>query len=390
MPALLRFAVVLAAGLVTAASIGKLVPHLQWFASEFGIPLGLGGLLVSGVMIPGALAGWALGMVADRFGAKRVAVAGLALHAAASASLAYAGSFWALAALRILEGVGYSLLVVAATVLVVDASSTRRRALALAVWSSFAPIGFALGQWAAATVEGADRLAAIGRGHAVLLLLALALLALALPSGGRRAGLAAFRPRSSALRYPPALRAAAAFGCTTGVLLAAVALAPLVLAPAAELSIPDTARLTALAALPGIVGRFASGWLLDRRLAPRTVFAAASVAGLASILLSLLAPIPFAAALACFALFQISAGVLPGVLSAMLPQVAPSPAQLGTVSGMATQMINVGNLIGPPLVLSVFAAAGTGAAAAVLVAAVVLGVALIGNLAVFRAARLTG
>jgi sugar phosphate permease len=74
----------------------------------------------------------------------------------------------------------------------------------------------------------------------------------------------------------------------------------------------------------------------------------------------------------------------------MLPHVAPTPAQLGTVTGMSNQTANLGNLIGPPLVLSVFAAAGAGAASMVLVAAVALGLAAIGNVAVFRAARLTG
>jgi hypothetical protein len=174
------------------------------------------------------------------------------------------------------------------------------------------------------------------------------------------------------------------------VLLASVALAPLVLAPAAGLSVAETARLTALAALPGIVGRFGSGWLLGRGLAPLVVFASASVAGTASILVCLLAPIQLGVALFLFASFQICIGALPGVLSAMLPHVAPTPAELGTVSGMSTQMINVGNLIGPPLVLSIFAAAGAGAASLVLVAAIALGVAAIGNVAVFRAARLSG
>jgi MFS family permease len=387
---LVRFLAVLAAGLVTAATIGKLVPHIPWLATAFDTSLGLAGLLVSAVMVPGALIGWVLGVVVDRFGAKRVALAGLAVHAIASVSSPYAGSLGALVALRVVEGMGYTLLIVAATVLVVKVSAARHRAVALSVWSSFAPIGFALGQWAAAGVSGADRLAEIGRMHGVLLAAAAVLLGLLLPSEDARARPRAGRPARSTLLYPPALRAAGAFGCATGVLLASVALAPLVLAPAAGLSVAETARLTALAALPGIVGRFGSGWLLGRGLAPLVVFASASVAGTASILVCLLAPIQLGVALFLFASFQICIGALPGVLSAMLPHVAPTPAELGTVSGMSTQMINVGNLIGPPLVLSIFAAAGAGAASLVLVAAIALGVAAIGNVAVFRAARLSG
>jgi predicted MFS family arabinose efflux permease len=390
MLALVRFFAVLAAGLVTGASIGKLVPHIPWLATSFDAPLGLAGLLVSAVAVPGALVGWMLGGVVDRLGAKRVAIGGLVLHALASASLPYATSFGALAAVRVIEGVGYSLLIVAATVLVVSVSAARHSGLALSVWSSFAPIGFALGQWAAAGVGGADRLAEIGQVHAALLVAAAVALSLLFPTDAPARGDAADRPARSALSYPPALRAAGAFGCATAVLLSAVALAPLVLAPAAGLSVAETARLTALAALPGIVGRFGSGWLLDRALAPLTVFASASIVGTACLLACLLAPIPLALALVFFACFQICIGALPGVLSAMLPHVAPTPAQLGTVTGMSNQTANLGNLIGPPLVLSVFAAAGAGAASMVLVASVALGLAAIGNVAVFRAARVTG
>ncbi len=385
-----RFAATLAAGLVTAATIGKLVPHIAWLASTFDTSLGLAGLAVSAVMVPGALIGWALGAVVDRLGAKRVAIGALALHALASAGFPYASSFGALVALRVVEGMGYTLLIVAATVLVVRVSAARHHAVALSVWSSFAPIGFALGQWATAGVGGPDRLATIGLAHAAALAAAAVALGLLLPAEEARARTRTDRPARSALLHTPALRAAASFACATGVLLASVALAPLVLASAAGLSVAETARLTALAALPGIIGRFASGWLLGLRLTPLVVFAFASVAGTASILACLLAPIPLAFALVFFACFQICIGALPGVLSAMLPRVAPTPAQLGTVTGMSSQMANVGNLIGPPLVLSVFAAAGAGAASLVLVAAVALGVAAIANVAVFRTARVSG
>jgi MFS family permease len=173
------------------------------------------------------------------------------------------------------------------------------------------------------------------------------------------------------------------------VLLAAVALAPLVLAPGVGLSVAETARLTALAALPGIVGRFGSGWLLDRGMTPLAVFTCASIAGITSLLVCLLAPISFVLALVLFSFFQIAAGALPGLLTAMLPHVAPTPAQFGTVTAMSNQTANLGNLIGPPLVLSVFAAAGAGAAALVLVVAVVLGIVAIANVAAFRVVRAT-
>jgi hypothetical protein len=53
--------------------------------------------------------------------------------------------------------------------------------------------------------------------------------------------------------------------------------------------------------------------------------------------------------------------------------VAPSPAHLGTVTGLANQAITAGNLLGPPLALGVFAASGALGTTAVLVAALALG-----------------
>jgi len=375
--------VIFAAGLAAAASVGKLVPHVAWMASEYGVSLASSGFLVSAVMLPGALLGPVLGLVADRFGARRIAVAGLGLQAAASLALPYAASFAGLAALRLAEGLGYSLAIVAATVLVAEAASERRRALALAVWSSFAPLGFALGQWFAGGASQADPLPAVGPVHALVLCAAALPLAFLVPQG-KSTSQAAARPAFFAtLRHGPALRTAVAFGCATGALLGAVAVAPLALAPASGLSVAATAQLTALAALPGIMGRFASGWLLGAAARPIAVLLAASLAGCGFLAAALAAPLPFSVALACFAGFQICVGALPGVMSAMLPLVAPSPRQLGTVSGLVNQMVTAGNLAGPPLALGLYATGGGIAAAALLCLAVAACVGLVSGVALY-------
>jgi len=384
MAALARFVAVFLGGLVAAAAIGKLVPHVQWITARFDVSLAASGFIVSAVMLPGVLCGPFLGLAVDRFGAKRVAIIGLTLEAVASFALGQAESFTALAALRVAEGFGYSLAIVAGTVLVIDGSTERRRSLALALWSAFAPVGFALGQWLAGGVQSDDPLPSIGNGHAVALLCVALLIALVSPrdrAAGRTVSRALF---FAALKHAPALRTALSFGCATALLLGAVALAPLVLASASGLSIAETARLTALAALPGILGRFISGWMLGVAARPIVLFLAASVAGSLFLVGALAGVLPFPAALACFAGFQICIGALPGIMSAMLPQVAPSPGQLGTVTGLANQMITTGNLLAPPLILGVYAFGGAGSAIATLLAGVVLSVLLVSSIDVYR------
>ena len=379
---MLRFLLLLFAGFAAAATIGKLVPHVPWIARELGVSLAAAGFAVSAVMLPGALLGPLVGLAADRLGARRVALAGIVLQALASAAAGWAGSFAALVAARVIEGLGYSLAIVSATVLVVQGASRERQALALAVWSAFAPVGFALGQLAAAPVSAPNPLPWIGIAHALVLGACALLVATLVQEAPKRTG----PPPAflAALRFAPAIRTAFAFGLATAALLGAVALAPIALAATHGMSVATTAQWTALAALPGIAGRFASGWLLAAAARPIAVFAIASVTGAAALAGSLASFMPFAAALVCFSVFQICIGALPGLMSAMLPRVAPSPGQLGTVSGLANQMVTTGNLLAPPLVLGMYAFGGTWAAAAALVGAVALSAALVAGLRVYR------
>lgn len=351
--------VVLTVGFISAASLGKLVPHLDWLVRAYGVPLGAAGFAVSCIMLPGALAGWSFGALADRHGAKRVAIAGLIVSAIASLAAGFANSFAILVTLRVIEGVGYTLLVVAATVIAAHIVPGRS-ALALSVWSSFAPIGFALGQWAGAFAPHPP-LQPIGIVHACALGLAAIALHFSVPAQPA-VGVQSQGSIRGALRHAPAQRTALAFGGVCAVLLAAVALAPVVLATQHEMSVAHTASFTALAALPSIVGRVIPGWLLGRGAPAIAVFIGAAALAAATLVGALVVPFSLWLALVLFAVFQISAGALPALLSAMLPHVAPAPAQLGTVSGMCSQSVNVGNLVGPPLALAIYAAAGTGSA----------------------------
>lgn len=370
------------AGYAVAASVGKLIPHVDWLVRAYGVPLGLAGLAVSCVMFPGALAASALGMVVNRFGARRIAICGVLAAAGASALLPFAGTFALLLLLRTVEGVGYAFVVVAATVITVNVSTERNRGLALSIWSSFAPIGFALGQWGAAFAAADAPLFSVGLTHAAILVGCAIALAVLIPPDAP-ASLSPSKSNWQALRHPPAVRAALSFGFVAAGLLAPVALAPLVLSGKAGLPLAETARLTALAALPGLIGRIAPGWLLDRGVTPRSIFVAATALGCITLIVSLLAPIPLWAAIVGFALFQIFVGALPGLLSAMLPHVAPSREELGTTTGMSLQAANIGNLIGPPLALAVYAAAGAVPAVLMLIAGLVVSLLLIANLKVY-------
>lgn len=328
-------------------------------------------------MLPGAVAGWSFGALTDRFGAGRIAVTGLLLSAAASVAGGFSTSFGMLVALRVVEGAGYSFTIIAGTVLVTEAMPARS-VLPLSIWSSFAPIGFALGQWAGAFAPPDAPLPIIGMVHAAILLAtALALFWVAPPATQRVLGGSSW----IVIRHPPALRTAFAFGATCGVIIAAVALTPVVLASRTGMSVAQVASLTALASLPGLVGRIAPGWLLERGIAPFAIFLSASAVAAASIVGTF--AVPLWPALALYLVFQIAAGALPGLLSAMMQQVVPA-GQFGSFSGVCSQFVNVGNLAGPPLALATYAAAGIGAAVTLLIGLLAAAVLAIAGVGVYR------
>jgi MFS family permease len=85
------------------------------------------------------------GKTADRAGARGVAVFGLALFAAASATIAMAGSpVWLLAG-RALQGLGAAFAVPGTLAAVSTASLPERRASAIGAWAGFLMLGFSIG-----------------------------------------------------------------------------------------------------------------------------------------------------------------------------------------------------------------------------------------------------
>ncbi len=85
------------------------------------------------------------GQAADRFGAGRASITGLALFAVASCIIATAGSQTALLAGRALQGFA-SAFAVSATLAAVDTSAgPERRASAVGAWSGFLMLGFSIG-----------------------------------------------------------------------------------------------------------------------------------------------------------------------------------------------------------------------------------------------------
>ena len=82
------------------------------------------------------------GWLVDRFGDKLILVIGCAILALGDIGVTLAGSPATLCVMRILEGVGYVGIAVAAVAMITRTTEGKRRTSALTLWSSFVPMSF--------------------------------------------------------------------------------------------------------------------------------------------------------------------------------------------------------------------------------------------------------
>ncbi|SIS19184.1 MFS transporter [Williamsia sterculiae] len=119
---------------------------LDTIGRDLGGDLGLSQWLVEAYAVPFASLLLIGGAAADRFGHRRVCVAGFALFAFASVAAGLATGWSVLLAARVIQGVGAAAMLPASLALVGELYPERhQRARALGIWGGIATLGFAAG-----------------------------------------------------------------------------------------------------------------------------------------------------------------------------------------------------------------------------------------------------
>lgn len=350
--------------MLAAAQLGKMSALAPLISAELQLSLTTVATLVSLLEVGGATLGVVAGVLASRLGLVRGLLCSLAALCLAAAGSALAGGAASLLAWRVVEAAGYLGVVVTAPVLVVRAASPRHTGAAMALWSTFVPVGIALGAWAWAGVAaiGGWRVAmGFGAGLSLLVLLA-----------------GAWAQRGSLGAAPAALPAAAAerarvpaavwllsssFGCYAMFEVGLLALLPLYLTGLGGATVAEAGRWTALAALATIAGSAAAAlWMRGHRRPGWPVGVSLFVPALLAFPVFVGAPPVLLAAAVAVALNAIS-GAYPGFAFAWLPRAAGSPAQLVRANGVFTQFGASGSLLGPPVMAAFVGRFGWSAAA---------------------------
>ncbi|MBX3567168.1 MAG: MFS transporter [Rhizobiaceae bacterium] len=341
--------VLLAAGILAGTQLGKIAPLVGWYQSEVGFSLVLTGwftamigLFVAAAALP---AGWAV----ERVGLRISFAASAVVLTAGGIGLALLSDPTEILVARLVEGLGYLVLVIAIPALLNAVPTPRWRPAALAIWGGFVAIGFAVGDFLASATNATQN------PQTFLMTAVLLFAAFALP-----ATLLLWRigPIDSvAAAVPAAGRFARTFGRPVILLTLAFGIYVILsvgyfaFLPAFVSGSADRILLSAgVISLSTPLGNLLAGLVVrssDVRPALRLA-AAGFVCTAVSAIPAYLATTPLVATTAIVAL-AISGGVTASALFAGLPPVVPAQGSVAVAIGLICQSGGIGTLLGPPL-----------------------------------------
>ncbi len=366
-------------GIVVAMNIGKLPIALPLLRSEFGLSLTAAGWLAAAFSLLAVVFGMLIGILADRIGAWRFCLFGLAASVAGGLLGLAGASPQLLLVSRLIEGIGFLSVSVSAPALVTAASAPSRRRITLGIWSTYMPAGASLVTLLAPPLLGHNGWH--GLWWLVLVLLAISLTTVVLQrrhysaaAARRHAGMADVR---GALHQAVPWLLTLAFAAYALQFFAVVIWLPTFLQEQRALSPTAIALLSALVIAVNVPGNLAGGALLHRHVNRGRLIATASlIMGLAGLGIFTEALPDLMRYLCCLVLTGVG-GMIPVAVLSSSVVLAGNPQQIGTLQGLYLQGSNLGQFAGIPLIAAIVAATGQWSSALVVTAsASVAGVAL--------------
>ena len=339
-----RIAWLYALGVLAAAQLGKMSALAPLIRIELAMGLTVAGLLISLLEIGGATLGYVAGLFVDRLGVRRVLLAGIALIAGSGLCQSVAGSVPLLVAFRASEGAGYLSVVVAAPLLIFRTAPPGKQGVALALWGSFVPVGFALGAMSSGWIADllSWRAAALAWAGVALIMLAASTRMEFAPSPAASQRQLVLPPwRIWALTL--------AFGCYAGFAVGTIALLPSFLVQQVGATPRLAGTIGGLAAFISVLGVALAAWLRHHSNESR-IWTAVAIVVPAILLFGVFSDnAGLLQATALVMLLNALSGIYAGLAFALLPSLAASDNEMAVANGLTLQFGAAGSLIGPPL-----------------------------------------
>ena len=338
---------VIAAGVLSGAQIGKVPPALPTLRIDLGLTLVETGYIATMVNVMGGLAGMFAGVFSDRFGHRRLALAGLALMAAGGLLGAAAPAYPLLLASRFLEGAGFILTTVAGVALIAQAASGADRVKAMTLWSCYLPAGASLAMLAASIALTGFGWRSLWVALSTLALLCLALLWLTVPPRAAHASVGLLRLAAESLAHPASLLLALVFAGYVAQWAAFMTWLPTFVVEERGGSGALAALLTALWVGINVPGVLAGGWLMaNGARRSHMIVVASSVQALATAgaFLDLLPD--WGRYASCLA-FSFCGGLIPAAVFSGVAALARSAQHVGTTNGIVMQVSQLAQFFSP-------------------------------------------
>lgn len=336
-------------GVLAAVHIGKIAPALPSISLELGMGMTDAGFVVSVFSVVGMFGALAFGVVTDKIGARTATGAGLGCLALGGILGALSGTYATLLLSRAIEGVGFLLIVVSAPGIVANLANNQDRPMAMGMWGSFMPVGFATGVCLAAFALHVSEWRVAWGGLALLVILSAALLLPRLSGRSDSVQAVTDRAPSSAFTDPQVWFLSLAFGTYAFQWMTLMVWLPSFFGDELGLRAPTAALSTALIVAVNIPGNLLGGAMLRAGWQPVVLVGLCATAMV--ICATFIFTSPFESAilvLAASAAFSFFGGSIPATLFAVIA--SQKSTSRGAANGMLMQGSAFGQFAGPPVV----------------------------------------
>ena len=340
---------VFAGGLVCGAYIGKVPPALPLQRAELGLSLVESGFIATTFNVIGLLVGMFVGVLSDRFGHKRLGLAGLAVMALAGLLGAAAWNFPSLLASRFLEGVGFILFAVAGSALMAAAAADNRdRPKVIGLWSAYMPSGGSAAMLLAPLILAAWGWRGLWAALAIVAALCFVLVARLAPTP-RYGSVRSMKLVLESLAQPASVALSLLFAFYVAQWTSVMIWLPTFLVEERGASTGVASLMTALMVLVNVPGNLGGGWLLAHGVRRGPLVLAACAIMVVTDIGMLSSFLPDTLRYASCLVFSMCAGVIPACIFSGVVVHARTPEHIGTTNGMVMQTSQGGQFFGPIL-----------------------------------------